>query len=136
MTIFFSRLNNLSSVSIILITTFSVISLEYAGAWFCDKILKEKLWDYSDMKYNLHGYISLTHSFYWLILVALFFFISYPHINNLWPSLTSFQSGFSSYDVPFTIIFSVATFSLTVHTRKNRIEASSIKHNGVEEKNF
>lgn len=52
--------------------TVLVVLLEFCGAFFCEKILKKRYWDYSEEKWNLYGYISFLHTFYWLLLVTVF----------------------------------------------------------------
>lgn len=42
--------------------------LEYATGMLMEKIFRKKLWDYSQIKYNLGGYICLRYSLLWGIL--------------------------------------------------------------------
>jgi len=45
--------------------------LEFMGGWFCHKVLKRKMWDYSHHPYNYYGYIDAEHTIYWFILTGI-----------------------------------------------------------------
>jgi len=55
-----------------------ILLIEYLGSIFSEKVLKIKLWDYSKAILNLNGRIDIYHSFYWLILVILFYYFVFP----------------------------------------------------------
>jgi len=57
----------------------SAVLVELVGGIFSEKVLQVKLWDYSKSRFNYRGYIDLVHSFYWLILVIVFYYFIYPH---------------------------------------------------------
>lgn len=118
----FIRFQSHSPLIIILLTTLAIVLLEYIGGWFCDKILKEKLWDYSDMKFNLNGYINLLHSVYWMILISIVFIIISPYIEDIENLIINMQSTFARYDLHFAVIFLASAFALTFNTRKRRLE--------------
>ena len=42
--------------------------LEYATGMLMEKIFHKKLWDYSDIRYNLSGYVCLRYSLLWGLL--------------------------------------------------------------------
>ena len=73
--------------------------IEYIAGLVCVKILKVKLWDYSDCWGNIQGIICPLFSFFWAILGALYYFLVHPYIlgalewlsNNL---AFSFAIGF------------------------------------------
>ena len=74
--------SSLSFVPLILIASFSMVLVEYVGGIYSEKVLKIKLWDYSNTTYNLGGHIDVLHSFYWVVLVVLFYFLAYPSISH------------------------------------------------------
>ncbi|NQV91394.1 putative ABC transporter permease [Candidatus Woesearchaeota archaeon] len=75
--------SNLSIIPLILIASISMILVEYIGGIYSEKVLKVKLWDYSKTTYHLGGHIDILHSFYWIILVVLFYFFAFPSILHL-----------------------------------------------------
>jgi len=60
---------------VITITTTLIIALEYIGGRLSELVLEERLWDYSDERFNLHGYISAWHSFLWILAVTAVYFL-------------------------------------------------------------
>lgn len=54
-----------------LICAFICTSFELITAILFDKILKHKMWDYTNMKYHLNGYICLSFSLIWGIVSLL-----------------------------------------------------------------
>ena len=45
--------------------------LELVGGIFCERVLKKRVWDYSNNRLNFKGHIDALHSFYWLVLAAI-----------------------------------------------------------------
>lgn len=99
------------------LTTLLVILLEYIGGWFCDKILDEKLWDYTNRKGNINGYVTLQNCVYWLILVAGVYFLLSPFLGVISSTMLSLQKLIAPYDVYISVPFIIASISLTIHTR-------------------
>ncbi|PIN87573.1 hypothetical protein COV12_03135 [Candidatus Woesearchaeota archaeon CG10_big_fil_rev_8_21_14_0_10_32_24] len=85
--------SNLSIIPLILIASLAMILVEYIGGIYSEKVLKVKLWDYSNTTFNLGGHIDLLHSFYWIILVVLFYSFVFPSILHL-ESLLHFPEVF------------------------------------------
>lgn len=132
MTNIFIQLEDLHPFYTILIATLAVTLLEYFGGWFCDKILKERLWDYSKMKFNLNGYISLTFTFYWLILTTIVYIVFTHFLPQIQSIISGLKEFFSPYDIYFTVAFLIAAYALTVSTRDRRLKEYSLRyHRGV-----
>ncbi len=64
----------------LIISSFSLIFLEYVGGIFSEKVLKVRLWDYSETTFNIGGHIDLLHSAFWIILTVLFYFLIFPYV--------------------------------------------------------
>lgn len=71
----FALLRHESAWLVILVTTTLIIALEYVGGRLAELVVEERLWDYSDERFNLHGYISAWHSFLWLLAVIGVYFV-------------------------------------------------------------
>ena len=52
--------------------------IEYMASYILEKVLKVRIWDYSDEPFNLNGRISLKYAFFWILLVLLLVFIITP----------------------------------------------------------
>jgi len=62
------------------ITWISLIILELGVGLFFKDLLKIKVWDYSNDRFNFKGAIDLEHSIYWLILITIFTKTVYPYL--------------------------------------------------------
>lgn len=58
----------------------SMTLIEYLAGLFCLKVLKVRLWDYSDQWGNLQGIVCPLFSFFWAVLGAMYYFLIHPHI--------------------------------------------------------
>lgn len=56
----------------VILGTIAVTSLEYFGGIFCEHVLKERMWDYRHIKFNVQGHISLIHTLYWFTISLAF----------------------------------------------------------------
>ena len=62
---------------------------EYLVGLFLEKVFKTKYWDYSNIKFNIHGRVCLKNSIYWGILGLVFIEYIHPFIEeqiNIVPS--------------------------------------------------
>ena len=73
--LYISQINFIYKIIIILITT---TGIEYITGYLYLKHKKEKLWDYSEEKYNFKGIICLKFSIYWLLLSLAYYFLFLP----------------------------------------------------------
>lgn len=90
-----------------------VTLLEYGAALFCEKIIGIKFWDYSNMKFDYKGRISLEFIGIWAILIALFIFIIEPAFN---PYIVTIPYVYKlSLSLLFLILF-LLDFTITVVT--------------------
>lgn len=116
----FSELINYNATTVILVTTFFIILLEYIGGVFSVKFLKERLWDYSNRKFNLHGHIDLLNSFFWLILISATYFIVTPHFSNIINLLKEIDERTERYDMYISATFMIIILGLTIKTKDIR----------------
>jgi len=65
--------------------------LEYAAGWLLEKVFHQKWWDYSDNRWNLHGYVCAGYSLLWGGMAILLVRILHPVTE--WA-----LSGFSAQD--------------------------------------
>lgn len=63
--------------------------VEYISGYLLKHIFNKVYWDYSDLKYNINGYISLIFSLYWCILSYIGVVYLNPLITNLYLSYES-----------------------------------------------
>ena len=118
----FSKLINYEPMIVILITTIFIIILEYLGGVFCIKFLKERLWDYSKRKFNLHGHIDLLNSSFWLILITILYFIIVPNFDSIEIFLHYINEKTENYEIYITAIFMITILGLTIKTKDRRLQ--------------
>ena len=58
----------ISIIKIMLIGTMIITTLEYITGMIVNVKYNLKVWDYSDMKYNVNGQICLLYSFFWALI--------------------------------------------------------------------
>ena len=56
-------------------------ALEYVTGWIMETVFHTRWWDYSNKKFNLHGYISLTSSLLWGAFSILLFKLLQPFVS-------------------------------------------------------
>lgn len=95
--------------------------VEFISGYLLIKIFNEKYWDYSNLKFNYMGLITLRFSFYWMLLC--YFGIKYvvPLINNFYISLESVFRVSSSIILLIMIIDFIYTITVKLNLRKSRL---------------
>ena len=67
---------------LLFLASFFILSCwEYLVGLFLEKIFKTKYWDYSNIKFNIHGRVCLKNSIYWGILGLIFIEILHPFVE-------------------------------------------------------
>lgn len=69
-------------IGIFIISFIVFTAWEYIVAIILEKLFKTKYWDYSDIKFNIHGRICLKNSIYWGILGIFLIFVIQPLIEK------------------------------------------------------
>lgn len=72
----------LNKILLFIIMAVCMTAIEYIAGIFCLKVLKVRLWDYSDNKGNIRGIICPLFSFYWAVFSAVYYFFIHPYIIN------------------------------------------------------
>ena len=68
---------------IMLILCFIVPStIEYISGYLLKRFFNEVYWAYSDLKYNINGFVTLRFSIYWTVLSLIGIYIFQPYIYN------------------------------------------------------
>jgi len=105
---------------------FLVLAVEYLGGVYCTKVVKERLWDYTKLPYNLDGNISLLHGVYWLFMIALFLKYLYPYFYTLEQKLLNLYK-LNTFQEFLVLGFSIAVFFLVSFIEFRRRQRSRIK---------
>lgn len=105
-----------------IIAAITMVLVEYVGGLFCDKILNQRLWNYSNSKFNLHGHISLLQSFFWTILVIIFYFFFLPQVLIFEKNLNILSVSSSILDIIISTLFCLILLTITVLNKTKKSE--------------
>lgn len=92
-------------------------AIEFISGYLLLKTFNEKYWDYSDLKYNYKGFITLKFSFYWMLLCYLGIRYVQPIVNNFYISLESFFRVFNLIVALIIIIDFIYTISIKLNLK-------------------
>ncbi len=107
-------------LSLFFISVLISTSIEYCTGWFIDKVCKMKLWDYSDKPLNIHGYICLEFSIYWVVLA----FVLLTLIN---PTFTKLIEKILLSDYKYLVLIILCAFFVDLSlTIKNIVKVNKI----------
>lgn len=68
---------------LLFLASFFILSCwEYLVGLFLEKVFKTKYWDYSNLKFNIHGRVCLKNSIYWGTLGLIFIEILHPFVET------------------------------------------------------
>ena len=80
MLLFLDRFKN--NIIVLFLIAFLVLSIwEYIVGWLLEKIFHTKYWDYTEIKYNIHGRVCLMNSLFWGFLGVVFTKYMHPIIE-------------------------------------------------------
>ena len=88
-------------------------ALEYVTGWIMETVFHTRWWDYSDKKYNLHGYISLASSLLWGVFSILLFQLLQPFVSwitSLYPRSVG-EIALAVVSVLYGIDFGVSAYT-------------------------
>lgn len=103
-------------INVLLVFLAGVVStsiLEYLTGYLLEKLFHTKWWDYSDQRFQIHGRVCLTNSFYFGIMSVVATYLLHPivvHLISLLPNITAVVLASS------LLIWFVADTTLTVIT--------------------
>ena len=85
--------------------------LEYITGWAMERLFKVRYWDYSNQKFNVHGYICLSSSIAWGFLTILMTEVIHPPIAKAVLDIKPHTEWF--FLITTTILFGYDTFHST-----------------------
>lgn len=85
--------------------------LEYITGFVLEKLFDDKWWDYSDLPFNLHGYISLSFSLAWGLAAIFVIQLIHPAIEKISSLL---DNGLGNFMLFILILYFLADFTVTL----------------------
>lgn len=85
-------------------------SVEYSSGYLLKSIFNKMYWDYSMLKYNFQGLISLRFSIYWMVICFATLYLLQPIINRV------YEMNMEIFEMitPFIIISMLVDFLVTI----------------------
>lgn len=95
--------------------------VEFISGYLLLKIFNEMYWDYSNLKFNFMGLITLKFSIYWAILCYIGIRFFQQFINNFYVSLENFFNVSNIIILLIMTIDFIYTISMKVNIKKTRL---------------
>lgn len=100
--IIFHEVFDIYGVPMLFLLVLIPTTVEYISGYMLDHKFNKKYWDYSKIKYNIHGYACLKFSLYWIILTYIGLYLFQPMIRMAY---ISFENILSKIAILLFIIF-------------------------------
>lgn len=100
-----------------LITT----SIEYFTSFVLEKIFHNKWWDYSYMKFHIHGRVCLQNTLLFGFGTLLIIYMAQPFIHEILMNLSPFVMGIVAYSLLFIFIIDFIYSVIIAYNLRNRI---------------
>jgi uncharacterized protein len=91
-------------------------ALEFAAGMISEKVFGITLWDYSDLKYNYKGKISVGFSIAWLVLAAIIILAVHPLADSILKKIDLFVVTFSA---GFLFAYFLCDLALSIYSMKS-----------------
>lgn len=74
----------IDGISLILLCFLIPTTVEYISGYMLKHAFNKVYWDYSNFKYNIHGFVTLRFSLYWTLLSFIGLYYLQSAVNNLY----------------------------------------------------
>lgn len=101
---------NINGILLLVLCFLIPTTVEYTSGYMLKHIFNKVYWDYSNLKYNINGFITLRFSLYWTVLS----FIGVNYIQPIFYSIYINAEEFFQLFVIVSIITFTIDFSLTL----------------------
>lgn len=96
----YNQILQVDGIALVLLCFLIPTTVEYISGYILKYIFNKTYWDYSELKYNINGFITLKFSMYWTVLSFIGIYFVQPIVYNLYKQLEN------------SIIMSVCFFSI------------------------
>ncbi|AGX45234.1 putative ABC transporter permease [Clostridium saccharobutylicum] len=101
---------NINRIILLVLCFFIPTTVEYVSGYMLKHIFNKVYWDYSNLKYNVNGFITLKFSLYWTVLS----FIGVKYIQPIFYSIYISAEEFFQLFVIVSIITFIIDFYFTL----------------------
>lgn len=91
--------------------------VEYISGYLLEHVFNKTYWSYSNLKFNLHGYICLKFSLYWMVLSFIGLYILQPLLNDFYVTMNGYLLKFIIVMINIIIILDFMKKVTKFHTK-------------------
>ena len=82
--ILYNQILDINGIPLILLCFLIPTTVEYISGYMLKHIFNKIYWDYSNLKYNIHGFVTLKFSLYWTLLSFIGVYFLQPSVYNIY----------------------------------------------------
>lgn len=116
---------DINGIPLILLCFLIPTTVEYISGSILKYIFNKVYWDYSNFKYNIHGFVTLKFSLYWTFLSYIGIYFFQPAIHNFYEqSKLDLIMGICFFSIMLItdLILTLQNFKKSIFIRKTHIE--------------
>ena len=82
--ILYNQILDINGIPLVLLCFLIPTTVEYISGYMLKHIFNKSYWDYSHLKYNIHGFVTLKFSLYWTLLSFIGVYFLQPTVYNIY----------------------------------------------------
>jgi len=82
--ILYNQILDINGIPLVLLCFLIPTTVEYISGYMLKHIFNKIYWNYSHLKYNIHGFVSLKFSLYWTVLSFIGVYFLQPVVYNIY----------------------------------------------------
>ena len=122
--ILYNEILDIYGIPLLLLCFLIPTTVEYISGYMLKHILNKRYWDYSHLKYNIHGFVTLKFSLYWTLLSFIGVYFLQPIVYNIYKES---EKDLIIAVCLFSIILALDFFFTLQHFRRNAFLKKWIK---------
>jgi len=85
--ILYNQILDIDGIPLIILCFLIPTTVEYISGYILKHIFNKIYWDYSNLKYNIHGFVTIKFSLYWMLLSFIGVYFLQPTVYNVYKGL-------------------------------------------------
>ena len=114
--ILYNQILDIDGIPLLLLCFLIPTTVEYISGYMLKHIFNKIYWDYSHLKYNIHGFVTLKFSLYWTLLSFIGIYFLQPAVYNIYKE---FEKNLIIVVCFFSIILIIDLFLTLQHFKRN-----------------
>ena len=82
--ILYNQILDIDGIPLVLLCFLIPTTVEYISGYVLKHVFNKTYWDYSNLKYNIHGFVTLRFSLYWTLLSFIGVYFLQPTVYNIY----------------------------------------------------